>query len=202
MLNIDDGIKAIRFARKVLEYSVGSNSLPEEEMSGVFSEKYGAFITILTYPNYLLRGCMGIPYPIMSLKEAIKEGALSVTKDPRFPRLQYKELDKIVVEITILTKPIPILVDRPEDYINNIKIGRDGLIIEKGLKKGLLLPQVPVEQSWDEKEFLCNACLKAGILPDGWFDSDIKISTFRGQIFSEIRPKGNVKEKKLDGSSC
>ena len=200
MLNLEQGKKAVNFARIVIENYVKKQKLPSID-DEVFSEKQGAFVTIHTHPNHDLRGCIGIPLPIMTLGEAISEGAQSSTRDPRFPPLKEEELDNIIIEVTILTKPETIKVDKPEDYLSHIEIGRDGLIVEQGFYKGLLLPQVPVEQSWDKETFISHTCMKAGLMPDAWFDKNTRISKFSGQIFTEITPRGEIKEKKLDGSS-
>jgi uncharacterized protein (TIGR00296 family) len=200
MLSLEEGKKAVVFARNVIEEYVRNNKTPKESIAGVFNEKQGAFVTIHTYPDHDLRGCIGIPLPIMPLKEAIIEGAQSATRDPRFPPLDENELNNIIIEVTILTKPVLIKINKPQDYLKEIEIGRDGLIAEKGFFRGLLLPQVPVEQRWDLEEFLSNTCMKAGLMPDAWFDKNIKISKFSGQIFTEIEPKGKIKEKKLNGS--
>ena len=101
--------------------------------------------------------------------------------------------------MTILSPPEKIVVKNPEDYIKEIEIGRDGLIVEQGFYKGLLLPQVPVEQGWDKEEFLNHTCLKAGLMPDAWFDKSTTILRFTGKVFTEIEPRGEIKEKKLDG---
>ena len=200
MLSLEEGKKAVVFARNVIEEFVKTNKPPTDSLEGVFCEKQGAFVTIHTYPDGDLRGCIGIPLPIMPLKEAITDGAQSATRDPRFPPLTKEELDKIIIEVTILTKPVLIKINAPQDYFKEIEIGRDGLIAEKGFFRGLLLPQVPVEQRWDVEEFLSNTCMKAGLMPDDWFDKNTKISKFSGQIFTEVQPKGKIKEKKLDGS--
>ncbi|MBC7090237.1 MAG: TIGR00296 family protein, partial [Methanobacteriaceae archaeon] len=71
------------------------------------------------------------------------------------------------------------------EYPKRIKVGVDGLIIEKGPYKGLLLPQVAVEWGFDEEEFLCNTCLKAGLPPDCWYDQETKVYKFQAQIFQE-----------------
>ena len=123
-----------------------------------------------------------------------------MTRDPRFLPLVEGELDKIIIEVTVLTKPELIEVNRPKEYLSAIEIGRDGLIVEQGFYKGLLLPQVPVEQGWGKEEFLSNTCMKAGLLTDAWFDDQTKIYKFSGQIFTEIEPKGKIEEKNLDGS--
>ena len=200
MLSLDEGKKAVVFARNVIEEFVRNSKIPKDDFKGVFAEKQGAFVTIHTYPEHDLRGCIGIPFPIMSLKEAIIDSAQSATRDPRFPTLKENELDNIIIEVTILTKPEIIKVKQPKEYLSHIVIGRDGLIVEQSFYKGLLLPQVPVEQGWDKEEFLFHTCLKAGLLPDAWFDKDIKISKFSGQIFTETKPRGTIEEKRLDGS--
>ena len=200
MFGLDEGIKAVQYARDVIESHVKNLELPLLQPKEFFNEKQGVFVTIHTFPGHDLRGCIGIPEPIMSLKNAITESAKSATRDPRFNPLREEELNNIIIEVTILTKPELIKANKPEDYLSNIEIGRDGLIVEQGFFKGLLLPQVPVEQDWNKEEFLSHTCMKAGLLPDSWFDKDIKIFKFSGQIFTEIEPRGKIKEKNLDGS--
>ena len=199
MLSITQGKKAIDFSRVVLSATVNNNSIPKQSLPCSFEEKQGVFTTLHTYPSHHLRGCIGIPEPVMSLKKALIESAQSVTRDPRFPMLQADELDHLIVEITILTKP-EIIDVKKEDIMENIVIGRDGLIIEQGFFKGLLLPQVPVEQNWDKKTFVEHTCLKAGLPTDAWKDDETIIKKFTGQIFSEEKPYGSVKEKTLDES--
>jgi len=202
MLSYEEGKKAVNYARKIVEQKVKNDKTPPSDLKGVFNEKQGAFVSIHTHPDHDLRGCIGIPLPIMPLKEAIAEGARSATRDPRFLPLEEKELSNIIIEVTILSKPELIKVDQPREYPKKIEIGRDGLIVEQGFYKGLLLPQVPVEQGWDKEEFLSNTCMKAGLLPDAWLDNSTKISRFSGQIFTETIPGGEIKEKKIDGSEC
>jgi uncharacterized protein (TIGR00296 family) len=200
MLSLEEGKKAVVFARNTIEKFVKNSKITIDDLDGVFTEKQGAFVTIHTYPEHDLRGCIGIPLPIMPLKQAILQAAQSATQDPRFPPLDKDELNHIIIEVTILTKPTLINVTKPQDYLKEIEIGRDGLIVEQGFFKGLLLPQVPVEQDWDKEEFLSHTCMKAGLLPDAWFDKATKISKFSGQIFTEIKPKGEIEEKNLNES--
>jgi len=202
MLNLDEGKKAVLFARKIVEQFVKDNKIQDLDLGKPFLDKQGAFVTLHTYPDINLRGCIGIPLPVMPLRDAIAEGAKSATRDPRFPPLEENELDDIIIEVTILSKPEIIKIDKPEEYLPNIKIGRDGLIVEQGFFKGLLLPQVPIEQGWGKEEFLSHTCIKAGLMPDAWKNENIIISKFTGQIFSEIEPRGRIEEKKLDGSHC
>jgi len=198
MLSLNDGKKSVNYARNVIEEYVKNKKIPVCNLSTVFKDKQGAFVTIHTYPDYDLRGCIGIPLPVMSLCDAIAEGAASATRDPRFLPLAVKELDNVVVEVTVLSPPELIKIKKPEDYLKNIVVGRDGLIVEQGFYKGLLLPQVPVEQGWDKEEFLSHTCIKAGLMPDAWFDKQTKVYRFSGQVFTEVKPRGDVKEKKLN----
>ena len=94
----------------------------------------------------------------------------------------------------MLTPPEPVEVKNPKEYMSKIKVGEDGLIIERGYHKGLLLPQVPVEWGWCEEEFLCQCCMKAGLPPDTWLTKDAKIYEFKA-IFSKNKlptAKSNV----------
>ena len=196
MFTLEEGKQAVSFARAVIDHYVESLPLPSMKLSSLFEENRGAFVTLHAYPHHDLRGCIGIPLPIMPLKDAIVEGATSATRDPRFPPLQESELNAIIVEVTILTKPEEIAVGTPQEYLNKIEIGRDGLIVEQGFFKGLLLPQVPVEQGWDKEEFLSHTCMKAGLSPDAWLKG-AEVSCFEGQIFKETEPKGEVFEEKF-----
>ena len=87
--------------------------------------------------------------------------------------------------MSVLTKPDLIKVDKPVDYINNVEIGQDGLIVESGPYRGLLLPQVATEWGWNKEEFLSNTCMKAGLASDCWLKTDVKIYKFASQIFGE-----------------
>lgn len=200
MINFEEGKKAVEFARNTIEDYVKNRKKPATTLKGIFEEKQGAFVTIHAFPSHDLRGCIGIPLPVMSLKDAIVESATSATHDPRFSPLSLKELENIIVEVTILTPPEIISVDDPKKYLEKIEIGRDGLIVEQGFYKGLLLPQVPVEQGWDKEEFLNHTCMKAGLMPDAWLDKSTKILKFSGKVFTETKPRGEIKEKKLNGS--
>jgi hypothetical protein len=200
MLSIDQGKKAITFARFVLSSTVKNERMPDDSLPSIFDEPYGVFTTLHSYPSHQLRGCIGIPEPVMPLKKALIESAQSVMHDPRFPVLQSNELENIIVEVTILTKPQIIEEKEPEKIIEAIEVGRDGLIIEQGFYKGLLLPQVPVEQGWDKNTFLQHTCLKAGLPGDVWMDENTVIKKFTGQIFTEVKPFGEVKEKTFDES--
>ena len=129
----------------------------------------------------------------------IESAINSATQDPRFPPVSFEELDQIVFEVSVLTPPQPIKVEKPQGYPSEIEVGRDGLIVEGGYYKGLLLPQVPVEWSWDEEEFLCQCCVKAGLPPDCWLTKGTTIYKFSCVIAQETTPNGEVVIKDMRG---
>jgi uncharacterized protein (TIGR00296 family) len=159
-------------------------------------EKAGVFVTLATYPDRDLRGCIGHPYADSPLLDALFDSAVSAcSKDPRFQPVRKDELDGIVVEVTVLTPPQVVRVRKPSDLPKQVEVGRHGLIVRKGWYQGLLLPQVPVEQGWDAEEFLSQTCRKAGLPMTAWIDEDTEVSRFEGFIFGEEKPKGEVVRK-------
>lgn len=197
-MELEDGIKAVKYARNVIESHVKNEEFDKSLEGEIFDENHGAFVTINTYPDKMLRGCIGIPEPIMPLKNALKEAAISACHDPRFPSLKEEELDKIVIEVSILTKPELIKVDKPIEYPKHIEVGKDGLIIEKGLYRGLLLPQVATEYNWNSEEFLNETCMKAGLSPACWLDEGVKVYKFQAEIFEEVEPRGKIIRKNAE----
>ena len=193
MMDLNDGTAAVRTARCVITQEATGKPMMHI-MRFSCNEPSGVFVTISTFPELELRGCIGYPEPSFPLSEALELAARSACHDPRFQDMKEHELDNIVVEVTVLTPPEPIVVEDKEDLLNNIKIGRDGLMLEYRGMRGLLLPQVPVEWGWSVKEYLENLCRKAGIDKDKWKDKGCRIFSFRGQIFKEISPKGEVAE--------
>ena len=154
-----DGETAVRFARKVIESETGKGSMSQIPDEG-FDARSGVFVTLNTHPEHELRGCIGIPYPVMPLSMALEEAARSACHDPRFPDLSADEVDGVTVEVTILSEPVPICLPASE-LPSAIEIGRDGLMIAFRGRRGLFLPQVPVEQGWDTLEYLDMLCVKA-----------------------------------------
>ncbi len=163
-------------------------------------EKCGVFVTINTFQGgeKMLRGCIGYPYPTSPLVEAVIDSAINAsTQDPRFNPMTASELDQVVFEVSVLTPPEQVKTDNPKEYISKIQVGEDGLIIESGWHKGLLLPQVPIEWGWGEEEFLCQCCMKAGLPPDSWLNKNTKLYKFKAIIFEEETPCGAIKRLSL-----
>ena len=178
----------------------GKTLQPPEDTPKKMLEKCGVFVTInaVKRGSQELRGCIGYPYPTTPLVEAVIDAAVqSATQDPRFNPLQKDELDHVVFEVSVLTPPELVQVENPKEYLINVKVGEDGLIVEKGFRKGLLLPQVPVEWGWCEEEFLCQCSVKAGLPPDSWLTAGTKIFKFSAIVFEEETPNGGVKPKSL-----
>lgn len=192
-----EGTLLVKLARKAVEERLKKGEVidvPKGVPQGLM-EHCGVFVTLnsLRHGKRELRGCIGFPYATSPLARAVIESAInSATQDPRFPPVSFEELDQIVFEVSVLTPPQPIKVEKPQDYPSEIKVGQDGLIIEGGHYKGLLLPQVPVEWNWDEEEFLCQCCLKAGLSPDCWLTKGTKVYKFSCVIAQETTPNGEV----------
>jgi uncharacterized protein (TIGR00296 family) len=134
---------------------------PPKDTPQKLYEKCGVFVTINKLKNgeKMLRGCIGYPYAPSLLAEAVIDSAINAaTKDPRFSPMTVGELASCVFEVSVLTPPELIqIVDNPKKYVQQIKVGQDGLIVDKGYSRGLLLPQVPVEWQWEQKSFFVNA---------------------------------------------
>jgi len=192
-LSDSDGVVLVKTARKaVTEFLSNGNRMKlESDLEEKFSFNSGVFVT-LNNPDGL-RGCIGFPMPEKKLSHAIIEGAIAAaTEDPRFPSVKTNELNDIVFEVTVLTPPIVVDVSDPMEYLEKIKVGRDGLIIKHSFSSGLLLPQVPVEYGWNVEEFLQHTCEKAGLARDTWKNENVKIEKFEGIIFKEETPNGVI----------
>ena len=201
-LTLEEGKFLVDLARQtVAEYLENGKVLQVPEgVSPKLMENSGVFVTlsILHDGTKRLRGCIGLPYPTTPLVQAVIDAALSAaTRDPRFSPVTPEELDQITFEVSVLTPPELVTAEKPTDYPSKIKAGQDGLIVEKSYCKGLLLPQVPVEWNWNEEEFLCQCCMKAGLPPDSWLLKDTKIYRFQAIIFEEASPKGQIEQKKI-----
>lgn len=197
MYTLEEGKKLVLFARKNIESYINTRKNIEiQDIPESFKSNRGVFVTLHTYPKYSLRGCIGYPEPVLPLIDAILDASVSsATRDPRFQEVRPDEIKNLVVEVTVLTPPELVSVANTNQYPSKIEVGRDGLIVELGFRKGLLLPQVPVEEKWDSEDFLCHTCLKAGLPLGCWMDEKTKIYKFQGQIFSEKKPEGEVIEK-------
>ncbi len=198
LFSLEEGKKAVKLAREAIEKYLADGTRPDppEDLDEKFEEKRGVFVTL--NKNGDLRGCIGRPLPNQKLTDGLIDSAISAaTSDPRFPKLKPEELENVTVEISILTQPKEVEVNNSKQCSEKIEIGKDGLIVKCRGREGLLLPQVPVDRDWDEEEFLSQTCVKAGLSPDTWVESDVDIQKFSAQVFKEKSPKGEIFQEEL-----
>ena len=197
----EEGEYLVRLARTGIEARLGITREPDiSDAPEVTKTMCGVFVTLnkLEGKGHRLRGCIGYPYPVKDLLTAVRESALNAAfDDPRFPPVSKNEMDSILVEVSVLTPPEKIKVEHPRDIPREVVVGRDGLILSRGYRRGLLLPQVAVELGWDSEEFLAQCCYKAGLPPDSWLLDDTEVQRFQAIIYSEDSPRGIVSRHEL-----
>ncbi|MCX6652930.1 MAG: TIGR00296 family protein [Methanomassiliicoccales archaeon] len=196
-MNDSEGETAVGIARKTIEAEASDEEPGRLDAPDSFRQKRGVFVTIHTHPQMDLRGCIGYPEPVFSLGKALIKAAQGACHDPRFPYLRREELEHIIVEVSILTVPEEIKVESRKELPSKVQVGRDGLIVEMGYFRGLLLPQVASEWGWDAETFLAQTCVKAGLTPDCWLDKRSKVYGFQAEIFTEEVPRGKTMRKEL-----
>jgi AmmeMemoRadiSam system protein B/AmmeMemoRadiSam system protein A len=177
-LNHDEQVELLGIARQSIETAVNGKPAPAFlPTEGKLTGDGAAFVTITIGGQ--LRGCIGYTEAIMPLYRCVSDCATSAaTRDPRFQPLTQSEYEKIDLEISVLTPLVEIA------NVDEIKVGRDGLMISKMGRRGLLLPQVATDYGWDREEFLINTCRKAGLPDDAWQEG-AKIQKFTAFVFSE-----------------
>ena len=145
--------------------------------SAILARPGGAFVTL--HKRGALRGCVGHIEPTEPLGGVVPRCAVAAcSSDPRFPPVARDELDAIDIEISLLGPLAPIA--GPHDIV----VGRDGLVVERGWQRGLLLPQVATEWGWNAETFLAHTCQKAGLPRDAW-QKGAKVSRFDAEVFGE-----------------
>jgi AmmeMemoRadiSam system protein B/AmmeMemoRadiSam system protein A len=182
-LSDNDKRDLLRIARGSIEAAVAGKPAPDLEVtSPKLRDEMGAFVTLTERGE--LRGCIGNIVGTQPLYRTVAGMAVAAaTEDPRFPPVGADELPKLGIEISVLT-PLRTITD-PEE----IQVGRDGIYLEKGRYRGLLLPQVATEYGWDRYQFLDHTCIKAN-LPKGSWREGATIQIFSAQIFNEADTLG------------
>lgn len=167
----------LRIARRTLSACVSGGGMPEEApVHASLSAPGAAFVTLRTGDR--LRGCIGYTEPHAPLYRTVQECTVAAaTEDPRFPRVTAGEVAGLRIEISVLA---PLSAARPED----VETGVHGLMIRKGERRGLLLPQVALESGWDRETFLSQVCAKAGLPSDAWREG-AELYSFTAEVFSE-----------------
>lgn len=180
-LTRDEQEELLRIARRAAAARVAGGPIPAERpVHARLSDPGAAFVTLRR--GEALRGCIGWTEARAPLYRTVQEcAAAAATQDPRFFPVTPAEMDGLDIEISVLS---PLSLVRPED----VAVGVHGLLIRKGTKRGLLLPQVPVEYGWGRRTFLSQVCEKAGLPPDTWREG-AELYSFTAEVFGERGPR-------------
>ena len=177
MIDAEDQRRLLSLARRAIEARVRREPPPAPDRGGALELPRSAFVTIHCHGD--LRGCLGRLDPDEPLATTVAQLAASVSdSDPRFEPLRPGELDAVDVEISVLTP------EREVASIADVEVGRHGLIVDQGGRRGLLLPQVATEYGWDAETFVSQTCVKAGLPADAW-RRGARILVFEAQVFGE-----------------
>jgi len=190
-LNYDAAQQAelLRIARRSLELYFESGRRPEVETADpALQQPRGAFVTlhrVVPPAPPALRGCIGTFEARESLNATVTRMAIAAaTTDPRFPPVSAEELPQLSIEISVLSP-------RRQAAAGDVEVGRHGIYISAGARRGVLLPQVAVEHGWDRATFLDHTCRKAGLPPDAWRSrDDLRIEVFTADVFGERERAG------------
>jgi AmmeMemoRadiSam system protein A len=185
-LTEEEGRCLLSVARQTIQQKLFNSEiqgLTDSQVSPKFSERRGTFVTLTIDGG--LRGCIGHIIPQESLLEGIRVNAVNAAfQDPRFRPLSREEWERVKIEISILTEPKALPYSDPQDLLDELRPGIDGVIIKKGFHQATFLPQV-WEQLPDQKEFLTHLCLKAGLEMDAWEKEKLEVSIYQVQAFEE-----------------
>ena len=164
-------------ARRAVVATITRSALPP--LPSDMPEASGVFVTIKRRGE--LRGCLGtLQCPRGLASEVVRCAGDAATEDPRFPPVSADELPDLALEVSVLGPLEPIDVEDPDAIV----IGRHGLVVERGFRRGLLLPQVATEWGWTVEQFLRQTCLKAGLEPDAW-QRGARSSRFEAEVIGE-----------------
>lgn len=181
-INPDQGQKLLRLARRSLvayyRLEEGRVEDPPVEPAGPIG---GLFASL--HRGSELRGCIGFLSPEVDLMTLVERAVIAAAvEDPRFPRVLESDLETLRITISVLSPPVLL------EAASELRVGRDGLIVEREGARGLLLPQVARERGWDPERFLAETCRKAGLPPDAFRDPRTRILRFESLEFSESSP--------------
>jgi hypothetical protein len=179
MLTPEEKRELLAVARESIGCALEGRMLSERTLhSPGLLRHSGAFVTIRI--DHALRGCIGYIETSRPLVEVVREAARKAAlEDPRFPPLTLSEFEQSTLEISILS-PLRLIAN-----VEEIEVGTHGLVLELGLRRGLLLPQVAVEYQWDREEFLDATAKKAGLGKNAWQEPEARIYTFTAEIIQE-----------------
>jgi uncharacterized protein len=200
-LSLEEGAHLVSTARRAIEVFVLDGRVPDSHQLPSWSDgaaaflksRRGVFVTLKDLDGGL-RGCIGVPYPVEPLEDALVHAAVgAASHDPRFPAVRASELDSITVEVSALTEP-ETLKCKALELPSHVRVGTDGLIVLGLGRSGILLPQVATEMALTPDAFLSLTCQKAGLFPDAWLRPDVEVQRFQAEVFAEDTPRGVVGE--------
>ena len=175
----DERVLLLRLAHDSIRSALENRKISLDPPSPHLAEPRGVFTSL--YLRGQLRGCVGYVLPAGSVYSAVAETARAAAfEDNRFYAVTMEEVPYLEIELSVLSPPQPITAGA-------VEIGRHGLLVSWGGRRGLLLPQVPVEHHWDRVTFLEQTCRKAGLPLDAWHKG-ATIEAFTAEVFGEKRP--------------
>jgi AmmeMemoRadiSam system protein A len=181
----------LRLARQALEEGVRGAKLPPLEWASLPERLRlpGATFVTLTIDG-ALRGCVGALEPYQPLAEDVREHAIAAAlEDYRFPPVRPEELDRICIEVSVLSQPQPLEYTTPDELLSRLRPHVDGVILQDGLHRATFLPQV-WEKIPDPADFLANLCYKMGAAPDLWRRKHLDVFTYQVEEFHEPEKVG------------
>lgn len=177
-LHNDEKRFLLQIARRAIESALagrGSQEIPE--LAGNLAARRGAFVTL--HRRGRLRGCIGRVVVLEPLARVVAECAVAAAlDDPRFSRLQPADLAELQIELSVLSLPKRVALEE-------VQPGVHGVVISRGEKRGVLLPQVAREHRWTRERFLEETCEKAGLASAAWKSPETHIEVFTAEVFSE-----------------
>ncbi|MBU1568631.1 MAG: AmmeMemoRadiSam system protein A [Proteobacteria bacterium] len=182
-LSGEQGRLLLALVRKTLKHQfVGGDTTTKPDDPALLSSA-ATFVTLKISGN--LRGCIGNLEPVGPIWEGIRDNAINAAlNDPRFPALKPEELDKVHVDISILSSPQPLTYSDPEELLKKLRPGIDGVIVGDGRRSATFLPQV-WQQLSDPQQFLGHLCRKAGLSERAWREKKLEIQIYQVQCFAE-----------------
>jgi AmmeMemoRadiSam system protein A len=179
----EQGSELLQLARKTLQHRLSNGEIVPETVDPELLKKGAAFVTLKL--DGKLRGCIGNLVPVSSLWQGVRENALNAAlHDHRFKPLMSGELDKVVLDISVLSTPESLAYKGGDDLLQKLRRGIDGVILRKGSKGATFLPQV-WKQLPKPEQFLDHLCIKAGLPQAIWREGELEIETYQVQAFHE-----------------
>jgi hypothetical protein len=198
--SIHEGRTIVKVARAAVVAHLHSRTADRNSFArslAGFSDIQGVFVRILHYPTYELRGCIGSINPEGPVSISVIRFALAAAfDDQRFVPISHVELGDTVIEVNLLSE-LEQISGRVSEIVGELVAGRDGVSIEYGFNRSLVLPAEAGEAGWSAEETLDNMCISAGLQKHIWRHSGVRLCKFTAQAFREVEPDGDVEEIRL-----